>query len=187
MPDEARVEQTDAGLAPATEGWFTVNLKDAVWERSESFGVDCAFEGDGNRFAQIGYTLCVVQPGQPSALYHRETEQEDFLVLAGECLLLVEEQERHLHAWDFVHCPAGTAHIFVGAGDGPCAIFMAGARREDSGVVYPRSPLALAHGAGVERETSSPAEAYAPFEGWRPWPAAERAGADSDPLALFGG
>ena len=187
MLDEARLEETGAGLEPATAGWFTVNLKDAVWERSESFGVDCALEGDGNRFTQIGYTVCVVQPGQPTALYHRETEQEDFLVLAGECLLLVEEQERHLRAWDFVHCPPGTAHIFVGAGDGPCAIFMAGARREESEVLYPRSAPALAHGAGVERETSSPAEAYAPFARWLPWPAAERAGAEGDPLRLFGG
>ena len=187
MLDEARLEETGAGLEPATEGWFTVNLKDAVWERSESFGVDCALEGDGNRFTQIGYTVCVVQPGQPTALYHRETEQEDFLVLAGECLLLVEEQERHLRAWDFVHCPPGTAHVFVGAGDGPCAIFMAGARREESEVVYPRSAPALAHGAGVERETSSPAEAYAPFARWLPWLTAERAGAEDDPLRLFGG
>ena len=186
MPDEARLDETDAGLTAVTDGWFTVNVRDAAWVRSETFRAACVFEGDSAPFAQIGYTLCVLQPGQPSGLYHCETEQEDFLVLAGECLLLVEEQERHLRAWDFVHCPPGTAHVFVGAGDGPCAIFMAGARRKGSGVAYPRSPLALAHGAGVEQETSSPAEAYAPFARWLPWPAAERTGAEDDPLRLFG-
>jgi uncharacterized cupin superfamily protein len=182
---EARLEQTEAGTTAATDGWFTVNLRDAAWERSETFGAAGVVESAGAVFAQIGYTLCLVQPGQPSALYHRETEQEDFLVLAGECLLLVEEQERRLKAWDFVHCPAGTAHIFVGAGDGPCVIFMAGARREGSAVVYPRSELALAYGAGVERQTDEPAEAYAPFAPWRPWPRAERAGTAADPLRLF--
>ena len=185
MSEEAYLEQTAAGLAPATDGWFAVNVRDAAWVRGDVFGAACVFEGDGAPFAQVGYTLCVLSPGQPSALYHHETEQEDFLVLAGECLLLVEEQERRLRAWDFVHCPPGTAHIFVGAGDGACAIFMAGARREGSAVCYPRSPLALTHGAGVERETGSPAEAYAPFATWRAWPPSERAGTDDDPLGLF--
>ncbi|MBA2296459.1 MAG: cupin domain-containing protein [Actinobacteria bacterium] len=79
-----------------------------------------------------------------------------YLVLAGECLLLVEGEERRLRAWDFVHCPAGTEHIFVGAGAGQCLIYMAGARTAEREIVYPRSELALRHGAGVETETSSP-------------------------------
>ena len=97
----------------------------------------------------------MLQPGQPNGMYHSETEQEDFLVLAGECLLLVEGEERPLRAWDFVHCPPGTEHIFVGAGDRPCVIFMAGARSEGRSIVYPRNELALRHGAGVETETQS--------------------------------
>ena len=104
-------------------------------------------------------------------MYHREGNQEDFLVLAGECLLLVEGEERPLKAWDFVHCPPGTEHIFVGAGDGPCVVFMVGARggpTDDD--VYVRSELALRHGAGVETETSSSQVAYAPFERWQPGP-----------------
>ena len=103
-------------------------MRDAAWVSGGHFGDACVFEGDAVPFGQIGYTLAVLRPGQPSALYHREADQEDFLVLAGECLLLVEEQERRLRAWDFVHCPPDTEHIFVGAGDGPCVIFMAGAR-----------------------------------------------------------
>jgi len=105
----------------------------------------------------------VIWPGQPSGLYHAETDQEDFLVLTGECVLLVEGEERPLRAWDFVHCPPGTEHVFVGAGDGPCVIFMVGRRASDKGIVYPSSELARRHGAGVETQTSSPAEAYAPF------------------------
>ena len=91
-------------------------------------------------------------------------------MLAGECLLLIEGEERPLKAWDFVHCPPDTEHAFVGAGDGPCVIFMAGARKgwPEKGIVYPRSELALRHGAGVETETTSPAEAYASLEKWKP-------------------
>ena len=172
MVGEARMEPSEAGLVAATAGWFVVNVRDAAWVRSESFGDACIFEGDAAPFAQLGYTLAVLAPGKPSGLYHREADQEDFLVLSGECLLLVEGEERRLRAWDFVHCPPGTEHIFVGAGDGPCVIFMAGARTAPRVTVYVRSEVALRHGAGVERETTSSAEAYAPFHRWSPGPPA---------------
>jgi uncharacterized cupin superfamily protein len=175
MVEEARLEESEAGLAPASDGWFVVNIRDAAWVTNEHFGAACIFEGDDASFADVGYTLGVMQPGQTGGLYHREGSQEDFLVLAGECLLLVEGQERALKAWDFVHCPPDTEHIFVATGDGPCVIFMTGARRgwpEDKGIVYPRNEVALRHVAGVETETSSPAEAYAPFPKWKPGPLA---------------
>jgi uncharacterized cupin superfamily protein len=166
---EARLEQTEAGLAPATDGWFVVNIRDAAWVTNEHFGTACVFEGDAS-FPQVGYTLAVLQPGQTGGLYHREANQEDFLVLAGECIALVEGEERALRPWDFVHCPADTEHIFVATGDGPCLIFMTGARRgwpDEKGIVYPRNELALRHGAGVEKDTSVPAEAYAPYPKWK--------------------
>jgi uncharacterized cupin superfamily protein len=166
------MERTEAGVVAATGGWFVVNVRDAAWVTSETFGDACIFEGDAAPFAQIGYTLAVLQPGRPSGLYHREANQEDFLVLAGECLLLVEGSERRLRAWDFVHCPAGTEHIFVGAGDSPCVIFMAGARTEPRDTVYVRSEPALRHGAGVAGDTGSSREAYAPFRRWQPGPPA---------------
>jgi len=118
-------------------------------------------------FGQIGFTLAVLEPGKPVGMYHAESVQEDFLVLAGECLLLIEGVERPLRAWDFVHCPAGTEHSFVGAGTAPCVIFMTGARSADKSILYPRSELARAHGAGVEVETSVPRDAYAPFPPWK--------------------
>ena len=167
------MEQSEAGLVAATPGWFVVNVRDAAWVSGGYFADACVFEGDAQPFAQIGYTLAVLQPGQPSALYHREGNQEDFLVLHGECIAIVEEQERPLKAWDFVHCPPGTEHIFVGAGEGPCVIFMAGAHggpTDDD--LYVRSELALRHGAGVETATSASAEAYAPFRRWRHGPPA---------------
>jgi uncharacterized cupin superfamily protein len=172
MVEEARLEESEsyAGLAPATDGWFVINVRDAAWITNDAFGAACIFEGDAPPFPHIGFTLGVIEPGQPSGMYHREANQEDFLVLAGECLLLVEGEERPLRAWDFVHCPPGTDHIFVGVGEGPCVIFMAGARAgwPEKGIVYPHSELALRHGAGVETETSSPSEAYAPFPTWQP-------------------
>jgi uncharacterized cupin superfamily protein len=165
---EARMEPSEAGLVAATEGWFVVNVRDAAWVTGDHFGDACVFEGDAVPFGQIGYTLAVLRPGQPSGLYHHEPNQEDFLVLAGECLLLVEGEERRLRAWDFVHCPPDTEHIFVGAGDGPCVVFMAGARDRAGPGAYVRAEVALRHRAGVERETSSSPEAYAPFGRWKP-------------------
>jgi uncharacterized cupin superfamily protein len=154
-------------------------VQDAAWLTNDAFGACCVFEAnrpvlrrrpdlDVQAFPELGVTLHVIWPGQPSGLYHAETNQEDFLVLIGECLLLVEGEERPLRAWDFVHCPPGTAHVFVGAGDGPCVIFMTGRRSSDREILYPRSELALRHFAGVETETNSPTDAYAPLPDWQP-------------------
>jgi uncharacterized cupin superfamily protein len=167
---EARLERTEYGLEPAEEGWFAVNVRDAAWVTGQHFGDACVFEGQSVSFPQLGYTLAVLQPGQPSALYHWEDVQEDFLVVHGECLAIVEEEERPLRTWDFLHCPAGTRHIFVGAGEVPCMIFMAGSRAHVGNGAYVRSEAALRHGASVEVETSDSKQAYAPFPGWRPGP-----------------
>ena len=143
--------------------WFVVNVRDARSRRHDTFGAACRFEDRETPFEQLGFNIRVLQPGQPNCLYHSENLQEDFLVLAGECLLLVDGEERLLQAWDFVHCPPGTEHVFVGAGDGPSAILMVGARSDDERLLYPASELARRHGASAERETASPEEAYAPF------------------------
>jgi uncharacterized cupin superfamily protein len=179
MVVEARVEPVDSGLAPLTEGWFVVNVQDAAWLTNDSFGAKCVFEAnrpvlrrrpdlETRTFPQIGVTLAVIWPGRPSALYHAESEQEDFLVLAGDCVLVIEGEERRLRAWDFVHCPPGTNHAFIGAGDGPCVIFMVGRRSAERTLFYPSSDLARRYGASVDTETSSPNEAYAPFQHWQP-------------------
>lgn len=160
MIPEARLVPSKAGLVPEGEGWFVVNAREARWKGSDGAGRYCQFEGDVD-FAEYGVNIHVLGPGEPNAMYHREDVQEDFLVLSGECLLLVEGQERRLSAWDFVHCPASTEHVFVGAGTGPCAILMIGSRREARDLVYPASELAQRHGAGVSVETTSPDEAYA--------------------------
>jgi uncharacterized cupin superfamily protein len=165
---EARLNASDAGLVAATEGWFVVNVRDAAWMTNPVLGDVCVIEGDAVPFEELGFTIAVLQPGQSGGRYHREDNQEDFLVLQGECLLLVEGEERPLRTWDFVHCPAGTEHAFVGAGDGPCVIFMSGSRFHPHSAVYPRSELALRYGAGVEQETDQPREAYAPFPTWQP-------------------
>ena len=159
MVPEARVEPGDGGgLAPNGEGWFVVNARDAEWYTGH-FGAYTRFEGEPS-FPMLGINIGVLEPGQPACYYHGEDEQEDFLVLSGECLLLIEGQERRLRAWDFVHCPPWTEHVFVGAGEGPCAILAVGTRLTNE-VVYPRSEVALRHKAGVEKETREPREAYA--------------------------
>ena len=159
---EARLEDDGHGRAPAGPGWFVLNLAEARGLRSPRSGVWTEIEPP-ERFDAYGIGVHVLWPGQPNALYHEEDNQEDFLVLSGECVLVVEEQERRLRAWDFVHCPAGTRHVFVGAGDGPCAILMAGARRPGAEVLYPASEVAARHGAAAREPTRSPREAYADF------------------------
>ena len=163
MVDEARLEDKGSGLAPMTEGWFVVNACAAAWLTHDVFGASCMFESPDAELAELGIRLSVLEPGQPNGLYHAEETQEGFLVLSGECLLLVEGDERRLRAWDFFHCPPMTEHILVGAGDGACVILMTGTRRPGRPIVYPVSDLALRHDAGVETETWSPPEAYASY------------------------
>jgi uncharacterized cupin superfamily protein len=178
MTEEGPLVGTGAGLVPQGEGWFVVNVGEAAWLRHDVFGARCTFEADGRivnerpelhvrQHPQLGIRLHVLEPGKPSTMYHRESAQEDFLVLRGECLLIVEGEERRLRAWDFFHCAPGTGHAFVGAGDGPCVILMVGARSDEGTILYPRDETALARGAAVEQDTPSPQEAYAPFAHWR--------------------
>src|SRR5438132_9007245 len=168
--EQARFEDRGSGLARLSEGWFVLNVRDAEWLTSETpgpkkpSGAECSFETRHVSFSQLGVRLHVLERGESSGLYHRESEQEDFLVLSGGCTLLVEGEERLLRAWDFFHSPAGTEHIFLGAGDRPCVILMAGARAEPWEVLYPVSELAARYGASAEEETSDPRQAYVLFE-----------------------
>jgi len=96
-------------------------------------------------------------------MYHRERYQEGFLVLRGECLLVVEGEEVPLREWDYVHCGPDVAHAIVGAGKGLSLVLAVGNRVGSDVILYPRDETALKHGAGVEQETASPQEAYARF------------------------
>ena len=184
MGREAELVATEHGLVPRGEGWFVLNAREAPWHDRGGRGFLAEFEGfgidDALDFTQLGINLTVLGPGEPMAMYHRENDQEDFLVLAGEALLVIEGEERTLRPWDFVHCPAGTSHVLVGAGDGPRLVLAVGARDHSTGPdwgAYTVDAAAIRHGAGVERETSDPQEAYARFarrgltsyrEGWLP-------------------
>lgn len=163
MPEEAELKETDSGLEPAGDGWFVVNVRDSAWVTHHAFGSGCVFESRRSApFPDLGINISTVAPGQPLCLYHRESAQEDFLMLAGEAVLLVEGEERPLKAWDFFHCPAGTNHVIVGAGSAP-AIVLAVGKRPDDEILYPKSELAAKYGASAHEETPSPEEAYAPF------------------------
>ena len=155
---EAELERTEQGTRPAGEGWFVLNARDAVWSHHEHFGTAARFEGD-EPFPQVGFYVRVLRRGQPMAYYHGENAQEDFLVVKGECTLLIEGEERQLKAWDFVHCPPWTDHVLIGAGDEPAVVIAIGDRRGE-GIRYPRSELALSHRAGAEKETTVADEAY---------------------------
>jgi uncharacterized cupin superfamily protein len=160
---EAPLEETEHGLVPAGEGWFVLNAREARWRERGPRGRLTVFEGEPE-FEQVGINLQVLEPGQPMAMYHWENDQEDFLVLSGEGLLIVEGEERPLQAWDFVHCPANTNHVIVGAGDGPCVIVSVGSREHQEGPGwggYTVDEAAGRYGASVQEETNDASEAYA--------------------------
>ena len=172
---EAQLTKTELGLVAESDGWFVLNARDATWIRSDDRGQDTDFEGK-QEFHQLGFRIQVLGPGQ-HGLYHGESGQEDFLVVSGECILVIEGEERRLKAWDFVHCPPWTRHTFVGAGDGPCAIVMVGSRAGGFEVVYAVDEVAAKYGASALEETSASDEAYAHFgpeersayrDGWLP-------------------
>ena len=180
MVSEAPFEQTEHGTIARGDGWFVLNARDARWYHAEGRSAVCVFENEIGNFAQLGVNLSILHPGEAMAMYHWEADQEDFLVLAGEALLIVEGEERPLRAWDLFHCPPGTKHVIVGAGDAPCVVLAVGARDRSTGPDwggYPVDDAALRHGAGVEQETTDQSQAYARFprrkptryeEGWLP-------------------
>jgi uncharacterized cupin superfamily protein len=165
MIDQARLESVASGLAPVSPGWFVVNARDAAWTSNDRVGGVCIFESDDYVLRgrpeleeyvkpKAGFGLRVMWPGQATSWYHAESVQEDFLVIAGECILIVEDEERLLRTWDYVHCPPGTAHAFVGAGDGPCVLVCAGNRDDDEAFWCESRPsdVARRHGASGDNE-----------------------------------
>ncbi len=176
MIPEAALEATEHGLVPKGDGWFVLNASEARWHHVEGAYATCRFEGKPP-FPQVGIRLRVLSPGAPMAMYHWEANQEDFLVLSGEALLIVEGEERPLRQWDLVHCPAGTRHVIVGTGDTECLVLALGARDRSSGPEwggYSVDEAALRLGASVEQETSDQVQAYAGAP--RPRPSRYRVG-----------
>lgn len=179
MVPEAPLEETEHGRRAAGEGWYVLNARDATWYDRGERGAFCDFEA-GQDWAQLGVSLFVLHPGNPMAMYHWEADQEDYLVLHGEALLIAEGEERPLRQWDFVHCPVKMGHVIIGAGDGPCVVLAVGAREHQDGPGwggYPVDEAARRRGAGVDEETNDAEKAYARFpkrqpaqyrEGWLP-------------------
>ena len=170
MVPEEQLADTEHGRVATGKGWFVLNARDARWRDRPGRGKLCDLEGDAD-FPQVGVFVDVLAPGEAMAMYHWEADQEDYLVISGHPLLLVDEQERQLQPWDFVHTPAGVPHVLIGAGDGPSVIVAIGAREHQEGDGwggYPVSELAQRHGVGVEQETNDADIAYAKFEASRP-------------------
>ena len=187
MSGEAELREGPSGLAPAGAGWFVVNVRDTAWFVNARFGAGCVFEDrEHARFPQLGINISVLEPGQPACLYHAEGGQEDFLVLAGACTLIVEGEERPLRAWDFFHSPPGTAHLLVGAGDGPSVVLAVGTRPSKEELRYPVSEIAARYDGSAVAETDDGGVAYAgspPTEPGQPtsWDALPWAAPDGPP------
>jgi quercetin dioxygenase-like cupin family protein len=157
---EARIEQTPEGQVPAGDGWFILNLGEMAWGGVPGFGVwldpphvDPAQPG-------IGVHIHVLQPGEANGYYHAEAAQEGFIVLSGECVAVVEGEERRMRQWDYLHSPPGTAHITVGAGDEPCAILMFGSPDPRRKVEWIADDVAAKYGASVAETTGRDLDAY---------------------------
>ena len=172
MVPEAPLDQTECGRVAVGDGWFVLNARDAVWFDRKGRGFGAVLERRGG-FDQLGISLDVLGPGEPMAMYHWETDQENFLVLSGTATLIIEGEERPLRQWDFVHCPPGTAHVIVG---GPCVVFGVGSRERHTMIAedgsrtgrpdwgqYVADPAAQKYGAAPEETTMSAEEAYARF------------------------
>lgn len=157
---EARLEETPTGKRPSGPGWFVVNAREAPWYALEGAGKSTDFEPADHRFEQLGINIHVLEPGEPSGRYHAEQAQEGFLVISGECRLIVEGEERTMRAWDFFHCPPGTHHIIVGAGEGPCTVVMVG-HRPDGEIDYAADRRAVTYNAAAPSPTNDSREAYA--------------------------
>jgi quercetin dioxygenase-like cupin family protein len=171
---EAAIEHGEAGRLPADDGWFILNLAEIGWQTVEGGGRWCGFESPSAPSPVLGIGVHVLEPGDAPGYYHAESGQEGFLVLSGECVAIVEGEERRMGPWDYLHCPPGTAHITVGAGERPCAILMVGIRTADRSIRYLVEPAAARYGKSVPEETASPAVAYAErppiSEVPSPWP-----------------
>ena len=183
MVPESKLEETEYGLVPKGEGWYVLGMRDAVWRHVDGRGAVCValddFEGE-RRFEQLGVNAFVLSPGEGMAMYHWETDQEDFLIVSGEAVLIVEGEERQLRAWDFVHCPPNTKHVIIGAGTGPCLVIAVGTRErsnEPDSLGFTVDDVAKRHGVSVEEDTTDPDVAYAPLpsreptayrDGWLP-------------------
>lgn len=159
MVKEATIESTEHGKVATTDGWYALHASEVPWYRSPRFGMGARFEGEA-RFPETGVHLRVLEPGKPACLYHRENAQEDFYVVSGECTLIVEGEERALRAGHFVHCPAQTDHLFVGAGEGPCVVLMIGHRPNEAKLFYPVNEVAGRYDGSAVEDTPDPRQAY---------------------------
>jgi uncharacterized cupin superfamily protein len=156
---------------PTVDEPFVINVADVPAREHPRRGAIIDPEPSDVTWPDTGVNIVVLQPGRPNCKYHSEPVQEDFLVLHGECIVILDGEERPLRQWDFVHCPAGTEHVFVGAGDGPSAVLMIGSRRLDA-AHYPVNEVAAKYDASVSTPTDVVPEAYAEWrrEPWRPMP-----------------
>src|SRR5918992_1789419 len=168
MPLESELQPAEHGRVPTSEGWFVLNLRDAEWRHADGRGAVCIvaddFEGWHRESNQLGVNPFVLGPGEPMAMYHWEADQEAFLVVSGEAILIIEGEERQLRAWDFVHCPPNTKHVIIGAGSSPCLVIAVGARAHDGqpdSLGFTVDEVAKRHGASVEDDTTDGGVAYA--------------------------
>jgi quercetin dioxygenase-like cupin family protein len=159
---EAEIETTPEGQVPVGGGWFVLNLGEMAWETVSGFGVWLGFDApDADPAAPgIGVHVHVLQPGESNGYYHAEDAQEGFLVLSGECVAVIENEERRMRRWDYFHSPPGTEHITVGAGDEPCVILMFGSPDPRRNIDWIANETAAKYGASVAQTTGVDTEAY---------------------------
>jgi uncharacterized cupin superfamily protein len=168
--EESPPLETEDGLAPQAPGWYVVNAREVRWVGQDGMWRGPWLEAESAPWLSLAFNVTVLDPGEPGGRYHGESNQEGFLVVAGECLLVVEGQERRLRQWDFFHCPPWTEHVLIGAGDGPAVVIAVSTRDPDQSVRYVANDIAGRHGASPRRDTSDASEAYADVDDTRVLP-----------------
>ena len=159
--------------------WYVLNARDCPWVEGDRTGLFVGFEDEENNpFPQLGVNVRILQPGQAIGMYHYEAGQEDFLVLDGEGVAIVESEERQLRKWDLLHCEPGVAHMIKATGDRPLLLVCAGARTDvqNNGLMYPANDVARGHGLSVDADTADNRAVYADYsfawteyqDGWLP-------------------
>lgn len=178
MPEEAQLGESEAGLVPKEPGWFVMDVRKARWFDKPGQGWSVPLTGCDEYeaesfFPMLGMSIRVVSAGEPTGTYHWETEAEDFLVLSGEGVLIIEGEERPLKQWDFVHCPPETKHGFAGTRDRPMVLLCASSRqfqKDGPWGYYCKDETAAKYNASSPEDTQDGRLADARFAPQKPAP-----------------
>ena len=163
---EAQLKDSGSGLAPATEGWFVVNVRDAEWWFADSRGARCSFESEYGEPAVSSHSSGSTSPYWSQDRAASITQSP----LRKRSSCSPGSAGCSSRARSDAFCP-GTSSIRLRGQSTPSWARATGHVPPDGRCAfgpearYPVSELAARYGASVEEETSDPAQVYARSSG----------------------